>query len=129
MAKISCWLARNTSGKCFPSTMLLVSRWTRDLWTQRHSCATAGSQSDAYDQSTQFVTAPDTVEGMRRVARVYQLHPNKDQKALQRWSAHSLRVGAYVILPSIRISTTQIKLPLRWRALSPSWLAFEMRQS
>lgn len=54
---------------------------------------------------------------MRSVAaRVYKLDPIKDKEALQRWSSHSLRVGACVILHSMGITETQLKWLLRWRS-------------
>jgi hypothetical protein len=74
-------------------------------------------QSDTYDKSTKFVTTPEIEVAMRRVAaRVYKLDPIKDQQALQMWLAHSLRVGACVILHSMGMSTTQLKCLLRWRS-------------
>jgi hypothetical protein len=54
---------------------------------------------------------------MRETAcRLYQLDPFKDKAALQLWSAHSLRVGACVILHTMGFTESQIKWILRWRS-------------
>jgi hypothetical protein len=56
---------------------------------------------------------------MRLVAaNVYGLNPSKpeDKALLQKWSAHSLRVGACVIIHSRGMSHAQIKFLLRWRS-------------
>jgi hypothetical protein len=54
---------------------------------------------------------------MRNIAAaVYQLSFDKHKEELQRWSSHSLRVGACVILHSMNFSTTQIQWLLRWRS-------------
>ena len=62
-----------------------------------------------------FVVANDIEESMRSIASaLYKLDPIKDKKALQRWSAHSLRVGACVLLHGMGFTTTQIQWLLRW---------------
>jgi hypothetical protein len=110
--------SRNSSGKCFPSAMLRIIRrfislrGSSDCWTPL-----AIYQSDISSQSPTFITASDIEAAMRRVAaRVYQLDPVKDAKHLMKWSAHSLRVGACVIIHSMGMSTAQIKFLLRWRS-------------
>ena len=40
----------------------------------------------------------------------------KDKAVLQLWSAHSLRVGACVILHTMGFTGTQIKFLLRWKS-------------
>ena len=56
---------------------------------------------------------------MRRLAaEVYHLHPSKDAKDLQRWSSHSIRVGACVVLHAMGFSDTDIQWILRWRSLA-----------
>jgi hypothetical protein len=57
-------------------------------------------------------------EFQRVAAAVYGLDPTKpaDKKALARWSSHSLRIGACVILHAHGFSTTQIKFLLRWKS-------------
>ena len=44
------------------------------------------------------------------------LDPVKDKADLQRWSAHSLRVGACVSLHTMGFSGPQIKFLLRWKS-------------
>jgi hypothetical protein len=74
-------------------------------------------ESDSVSKPTKLITAPDIEGAMRRVAsRVYNLDPVKDQEQLRKWSAHSLRVGACVIIHSMGMSTAQIKFLLRWRS-------------
>jgi hypothetical protein len=48
-------------------------------------------------------------------AHVYKLDPVKDCEHLRKWSSHSLRVGACVILHGMGFTDSQIKLLLRWR--------------
>jgi hypothetical protein len=109
---------RNTAGKCFPSAMLrIIRRFVHLRGASDTHTPLAVYQSATSDKATQFVSAPDIVEAMRRVAaRVYNLDPKKDAKHLHKWSAHSLRVGACVILHSLGMSPTQIKFLLRWRS-------------
>jgi hypothetical protein len=54
---------------------------------------------------------------MRRAAiHVYKLDPVRDQAHINKWSAHSLRVGACVILHGMGFTDTQIQFLLRWRS-------------
>ena len=46
----------------------------------------------------------------------YNLRQVKDKAVLQLWSAHSLQVGACVILHSVEFSAAQIKFLLRWKS-------------
>ena len=67
------------------------------------------------------ITASDINMVMRTVAaKVYNLDPNKPshKKALQKWSSHSLRVGACVILHSMGFTNTQLQFLLRWKSLA-----------
>jgi hypothetical protein len=51
-------------------------------------------------------------------ARVYNLDPLRDCDVLQSWSAHSLRVGACVILHAMGYTAAQIQWLLRWRSMA-----------
>ena len=42
----------------------------------------------------------------------------KDKKALQKWSAHSLRVGACVLLHATGFTPLDIQWLLRWRSMA-----------
>ena len=56
---------------------------------------------------------------MRSLAvTVYSYHPDKDKKALQKWSAHSLRVGACVIIHNMGFSALDVQWLLRWRSMA-----------
>ena len=51
-------------------------------------------------------------------AQVYNLDPNNpwDSDHLKRWSSHSLRVGACVLLHAMGFSPTDIQFILRWKS-------------
>ena len=69
--------------------------------------------------SVKLITATDIEKFMRRLAiEVYHLHPVKDASDVQRWSAHSLRVGACVALHAMGFSTLDIQWILRWRSMA-----------
>ena len=66
-----------------------------------------------------LLTSVDIERSMRRTAAaVYGLDPTDEtEKAmLQRWSSHSLRVGACVILHSMGFDPSQIQFILRWKS-------------
>jgi len=66
-----------------------------------------------------LITATETQTFMRQLAcEVYHLDPVKDRAALLRWSSHSFRVGACVLLDSMGFSATQIQWILRWRSMA-----------
>ena len=60
---------------------------------------------------------------MRALAvKTYHLDPVQDRAALRLWSAHSLRVGACVLLHAMGFSPQDIKWLLRW--LSDTFMAY-----
>jgi hypothetical protein len=66
-----------------------------------------------------LLTSTDIEHTMRAVAaKLFKLDPTKaeDKKKLQLWSAHSLRVGACVILHGLGFTESQIKHLLRWKS-------------
>jgi hypothetical protein len=66
-----------------------------------------------------YITDTDVREVLRSVAaKVYSLNPNDehDRQRLRRWSCHSMRVGACVILHAMGFSATDIKFILRWKS-------------
>jgi hypothetical protein len=66
-----------------------------------------------------MLTAVDVERVMREVAaRVYNLDPSTPagRSALQKWSCHSLRVGACVLLHTMGFTEPQIKWILRWKS-------------
>ena len=67
------------------------------------------------DGSIRYLTA-SIIESTFRMAaaNVYKLDPVKDGVHLRRWSAHSMRVGACVILHGMGFTDTQIQFLLRW---------------
>lgn len=70
-----------------------------------------------------LVTATEVETFMRALAaKCYQLDPVTDKAALQRWSSHSLRVGACVILHALGFPPQDIKWLLRW--LSDAFMVY-----
>jgi hypothetical protein len=69
------------------------------------------------DGTIRYITA-SIIESTFRMAaaHVYKLDPVKDSAHLSRWSAHSLRVGACVILHGMGFTDTQIQFLLRWQS-------------
>jgi hypothetical protein len=67
--------------------------------------------------SIRYITA-SIIESTFRMAaaHVYKLDPVKDSAHFCRWSTHSLRVGACVILHGMGFTDTQIQFLLRWRS-------------
>jgi len=65
------------------------------------------------------ITSSDVESQMRLAAiNVYKLNPRKksDKAILQKWSSHSLCVGACVVLHTMGATETQLKHLLRWKS-------------
>ena len=72
---------------------------------------------DSTHNRPRLIQAKNIETFMRGLAvQVHQLHPEHDKKELQKFSAHSLRVGACVLLHAMGFSTLDIKFLLRWRS-------------
>jgi hypothetical protein len=64
-----------------------------------------------------YVTASDVNFVFRLAAtQVYTLDPSANKALLDRWSSHSLRVGACVILHAMGFTDTQIMWLLHWKS-------------
>jgi hypothetical protein len=75
--------------------------------------------SDGGKAHVRLITAANIEYAMRNVAsKLFHLDKSKpaDWKKLQLWSAHSLRVGACVILHGLGFTESQIKHLLRWKS-------------
>jgi hypothetical protein len=75
--------------------------------------------ADGSKSRVMLITATDIEQVMRAVAaKLFKLNPRKaaDKKMLQLWSAHSLRVGACVILHGLGFTESQIKHLLLWKS-------------
>ncbi len=71
----------------------------------------------AQDGTVKNITARDITAVMRRVAsELFKMDPVRDKEDLQKWSSHSLRVGACVILHTMGFSGPQIQFILRWKS-------------
>ena len=74
---------------------------------------------DTSRHAVRAITAVDIESFMRRLAmKVYHLHPDRDTKALARWSSHSLRVGACVVLHAMGFSALDIQWIFRWKSMA-----------
>jgi hypothetical protein len=84
------------------------------------------------DGTVYLLTAVDVERVMRDVAaKVYNLDPTTPvgKTALQKWSCHSLRVGACVLLHTMGFTKPQIKWILRWKSERLYGLFAEYHQS
>ena len=103
-------------GRCFVTAMYrIIERFVRLRSPDDHT-----TPLSIYSPSpgvVKLITSSDIEALMRAIASaVYKLDPVKDREALQRWSSHSFRVGACVILHSMGFTETQIQWLLRWRS-------------
>ena len=73
--------------------------------------------ADETPSVTRLITSTEIEATMRRVAsKVLRLDPVADKDDLRRFSAHSIHVGACVMLHSQGFSAEQLKFLLRWRS-------------
>jgi hypothetical protein len=108
---------RKVGGKCFVKAMMRVLRRFVRLMGANDFTTPLAIYSPGPGVTPRLITSTEIESIMRKVAsRLYNLDPVKDQKDLQRWSTHSLRVGACVILHVMGFSEAQIKWLLRWRS-------------
>jgi hypothetical protein len=106
-----------TNGKCFVRSMLLILSCFLRIRGPHDSATPLALYQESNMSSPKLISSINIEALMRHVAAtVYGLCPVKDKKELQRWLAHSLRVGACVILHSMGFTDTQIKWLLRWRS-------------
>jgi hypothetical protein len=97
----------------------IVQRFIRLVGATNTNAPLAVARDDA--GAVRPITSAHVCDVMRTVAAVvYNYDPNKpdDAAALQKWSCHSLRVGACVILHSMGFTDTQIQWLLRWQSLA-----------
>ena len=72
---------------------------------------------DPVSSSVKLITADEIERYMRSLAScVYHLDPVTDATELSRWSSHSLRVGACMVLHANGFSALDIQWLLRWRS-------------
>ena len=112
--------AKNTDPKGFcmiKATLRIVRRFVHLVGTKDKTTPLAVFRNQ-YKKPV-LITSRHVETHMRAAAAaVYNLNPKskKDQLALRKWSSHSLRVGACVILHTQDFTTSQIKWLLRWRS-------------
>jgi hypothetical protein len=105
----------NTSAPCHITSMMRVVQRFDRLVGLRHNVPLSVYRHT--DGTVRNITA-SIVESTFRMAaaQVYKLDPVNDSEHLRKWSAHSLRVGACVILHGMGFTNTQIKFLLRWKS-------------
>lgn len=105
------------NGFCMVAAILRIIGRFRDLCGVHSKSIPLSVYRHTKDSPVTAITAKQIEEHMRRVAAtVYRLNPKDNKTELQRWSSHSLRVGACVQLHTQGFSVTQIKFLLRWRS-------------
>jgi hypothetical protein len=109
--------ARNPSptAPCHITSMMnIVKRFARLVGVKSHVPLCVYRH---HNGSIRYITA-SIIESTFRMAaaHVYKLDPVKDCEHLRKWSAHSLRVGACVILHGMGFTETQIQFLLRWKS-------------
>jgi hypothetical protein len=109
---------RNSSNPClcFVALMFRIfNQYIHLVGWEATSTPLAIYRTDAGD--IRFITAADINSVMRATAAaVYGLHSIKNEKELQLWSSHSLRVGVCVVLHAHGFTGPQIQFLLRWKS-------------
>jgi hypothetical protein len=109
--------ARNDSfpAMCFVRLLLRITKRFIRLVGEDHSKPLCICK-DALGK-LRYITANDINFVFRlAAAKVYNLDPLANKIPLERWSSHSLRVGACVILHAMGFTDTQIMWLLRWKS-------------
>lgn len=106
----------NPVRKCFVCSILAIVERFLCLRGEHDFNTPLALHPDKRGQMAKLIHLVNIEALMRHVAaQLYKLCPTKDKEELQHWSAHSLRVGACVILHSMCYTDTQIKWHLCWR--------------
>lgn len=110
----------NSKGLCHVRSVYRCLQRFHALMKLDPSLTDAAPLSCYWDRSSQrarLVTTTDIELFIRSIAaEAYGLHPRNDKESLQRWSSHSLRVGACVALHSMGFTSVDIQWLLRWRS-------------
>jgi hypothetical protein len=102
-----------------PALYNIVARFVRLKGTSDTTTPLAIHKTNNPNLPIRSVTDSDVEKMMKKLAaKVYKLSPSNKTHAilLKRWTCHSLRVGACVILHSQGWTGEQIKFTLRWRS-------------
>jgi hypothetical protein len=103
-------------GHCFVRPMMRILR--RFVSLCGHDYWSPLSVYRAHPTAPVSLITNDDIEKIMRgtASAVYDLDPKKHKKELQRWSSHSYRVGAAVLLHGLGFNDVQIKFLLRWKS-------------
>lgn len=100
-----------------PAMVNIVRRFARLVGL--HDTSTPIAIHKPHGTHTRYITSIDIERSIREAAaHVYNLDPKIHKDALSKWSSHSFRVGACVILHSQGFLTLDIQWLLRWRSLA-----------
>ena len=111
----------NPSGFCFVSSVFRALQRFHRLRVKDPRLSPSKTPLSVYwdprPQCVKLIASGDIEMFMRRLAgAVYNMHPARHSADLQKWSAHSLRVGACVVLHAMGFSALDIQWILRWRS-------------
>ena len=99
----------------------VLQRFVRLMGTEDKETPLAVYRAD--NGNVQLITPGVVEDNMRLVAaRVHDFDPVKDHADLMKWSCHSLRIGACVLLHSMGYNREQLMWLLRWQ--SDAFLAY-----
>lgn len=119
VARSAAFSVGRTPRHCRVKSMLAIIRCRLTLTPPGSEIPLALHQQDSGTGPPVYITNWD-VTGMLRslAAQVYNLNPAnpRDAADLKRWSCHSLRVGACVLLHGMGFSATDIQFILRWKS-------------
>ena len=115
--------ARNTTpgGICCVSALLRILRRFVTLFGADDLRTPVAAYLDRRTNRPQLITSVEINAHLRSLAEVvYDLDPTNDEDrlALSKWTSHSYRIGACVILHSLGYDATTIQFLLRWRSLA-----------
>ena len=102
--------------RCFIQAVYRILKWFVCLRGAKDVTTPLGLYVNS-DGEVVLITPKVIKKHMREIAsKVYSLDPVKDADKLQKWSSHSIHVGACVLLHSLGYTETQLKWLLRWKS-------------
>ena len=108
---------QNPGGRSFVHAMLRIIRRFVELRGPSDVTTPLALYRCTKTKTAKFITSTDIEYTLQTAAiDVYGLDIKKDAAALKLWSAHSIRVGACVILHVCGCTDAQIQFFLRWRS-------------
>jgi hypothetical protein len=105
----------NPTAPCHTTSLMnITKRFARLVGIKKHVPLCVYHHTNG---TIRYITATIIEDTLRMAAaHVYKLDPVKDSEHLRKWSAHSFRVGACVILHGMGFDVVQIQFILRWKS-------------